>query len=74
MAKLSKQMPEWQLGDIIISLETAKRQAAEKKISYFLELEILLIHGLLHLLGYDHEISPKEEQRMKRLERKLLTR
>ncbi len=69
-----EEVPDWQLGDIVISLETAARQAKEKKISYHRELEILLIHGFLHLLGYDHEISLKEERRMKRLERALLTR
>jgi len=62
------------LGDIVISLEKAKAQAKEKKITYYKELEILLIHGLLHLLGYDHEKTEKEARRMRRLERALLTR
>ncbi|MEA1939755.1 MAG: rRNA maturation RNase YbeY [Candidatus Caldatribacteriota bacterium] len=46
------------LGDIIISTETAQRQADSLNHSIEKELTVLLIHGLLHLLGYDHE---KEE-------------
>jgi probable rRNA maturation factor len=43
------------LGDVIISVETAARQAAEHAISLQDELSHLLVHGVLHLLGYDHE-------------------
>ena len=43
------------LGDIIISVETAQRQADSLNHSIEKELTTLLIHGLLHLLGYDHE-------------------
>lgn len=46
------------LGDIVISTETAQRQADSLNHSVEKELTVLLIHGLLHLLGYDHE---KEE-------------
>ena len=53
------------LGDVVISVETAKRQASEHHFSLEQELVLLLLHGLLHLLGYDHERSPKEEQVMK---------
>ena len=41
-------------GDVIISVETALRQALEKDHSFGTEMEILLVHGILHLLGYDH--------------------
>ena len=64
---------QWLLGDIIISVPTALRQAKERRHSLRKELCRLLAHGILHLMGYDHEISPKEEKRMQRLERKLLT-
>lgn len=43
------------LGDIIISVETAQRQADNLNHSMEKELTVLLIHGLLHLTGYDHE-------------------
>jgi probable rRNA maturation factor len=64
---------QWLLGDIIISVPTAIGQAKALKHSLKFELQRLLAHGILHLLGYDHEIGPKEEKRMQRLERKLLT-
>ena len=65
---------EWPLGDVIISLERAQAQAKEKGVRFDRELKWLLAHGILHLLGYDHEISPQEARKMRRLERALLTR
>ena len=53
------------LGDIAISLETALRQAEELEVSGEEELFRLLIHGLLHLLGYDHEnVEPEVAEQM----------
>jgi probable rRNA maturation factor len=52
------------LGDLIISVETAKRQADSRKVSLNAELELLAVHGSLHLLGYDH--AAKEEARIMR--------
>jgi rRNA maturation RNase YbeY len=59
------------LGDVIISLETAARQAQRRGHSLREELQTLLIHGILHLLGYDHEISRGEAIRMHRKEREV---
>ena len=47
--------PATLLGDVVISLDTAARQAAERGHSLEDECRILLVHGVLHLLGYDHE-------------------
>ncbi|MBI5180132.1 MAG: rRNA maturation RNase YbeY [Nitrospirae bacterium] len=60
------------LGDIVISLPTARRQAKEKGRGIYEEIAVLLVHGILHLIGYDHEKGEKEELRMKRKERELL--
>ena len=45
------------LGDVVISLDTAKRQAEEYQQTLQQEVEHLLVHGVLHLLGYDHEVA-----------------
>ena len=52
------------LGDVVISVPTARRQADERGHSLFCELDELLVHGILHLLGYDHERSASEAKRM----------
>ena len=62
------------LGDVVISLPAAERQARAAGHSTGRELERLLVHGLLHLLGYDHEQSPQEARRMERKERQLRER
>ena len=59
------------LGDVVISLDTARRQATEGKRSLNDELARLLAHGILHLLGHDHE-EPADARRMARAEVKLL--
>ncbi len=43
------------LGDVVISLDTAARQAAERRYALLDEARVLLVHGVLHLMGYDHE-------------------
>ncbi|WP_447974851.1 rRNA maturation RNase YbeY [Nitrospira sp. Kam-Ns4a] len=60
------------LGDVVISLPTAARQAAEAGRRLDHELAALLIHGVLHLLGYDHERSARAAARMRRKERAVL--
>ena len=59
------------LGDIVISIPEARRQAEVTGITLESEISRLLIHGLLHLLGYDHEQGPAEADRMRRRERLL---
>ena len=61
------------LGDVIISLEQARRQARERNKSLKSEMATLLTHGILHLLGYDHERSPRQAKIMAKLERKLFS-
>lgn len=63
---------EGQLGQIIVSLETARCQAEEYGHSLEREVAFLCIHGFLHLLGYDHELGPAEEARMRDREREIL--
>jgi probable rRNA maturation factor len=58
------------LGNIVIAEGVARRQAREAGHSYAAELKVLALHGLLHLLGYDHH-HPADEGRMARLERRL---
>ena len=60
------------LGDIVISVDTAKREADEMGITLHERIYELLIHGLLHLMGYDHEISKKDEKIMQKEEKRLL--
>jgi len=62
------------LGDLVISLDTAGRQAAERSHTLRDELRILMVHGVLHLLGYDHETGENDYTEMAAAERKLLKR
>ena len=60
------------LGDVVIAVPTAARQAKQGQRSLDEELTVLLVHGILHLCGYDHERSEKEARRMHRRERMIL--
>jgi probable rRNA maturation factor len=62
--------PEVLLGDIVISVDVAVRQAAAYDAGLEAEIERLLVHGLLHLLGHDHE-EPRERSAMRAEERRL---
>lgn len=62
------------LGDVVISAETAARDAAEAGVSFESELYFLLLHGILHLLGYDHERGTAAEAvLMEAREREIFT-
>jgi probable rRNA maturation factor len=59
------------IGDVVISVDTALRQATELGVVPEDRLRTLLIHGVLHLAGYDHELSPAAARRMFARERQL---
>jgi len=60
------------LGDIVIEAELAHRQALEAGHATYHEYRVLLVHGILHLLGFDHEADESSGRRMRGKERKLL--
>ncbi|MDA8082423.1 MAG: rRNA maturation RNase YbeY [Nitrospiraceae bacterium] len=60
------------LGDIVVSMPKATAQAAEYGVSLRDEILRLLVHGLLHLVGYDHERNTYQKRRMQKKERELL--
>ena len=60
------------LGDIVISLEQAQRQAAENDLALEAEIKQLILHGILHLCGYDHETDDGEMNRRELELRELL--
>jgi probable rRNA maturation factor len=60
------------IGDVVISVEQAARQAAEHGLDFETEVAQLIVHGLLHLCGYDHETDKGEMNRLElRLRRQL---
>ena len=61
----------FQHGEIFLSAETAERQAADYRTSFHYELRLYLVHGLLHLAGYDDR-KPAERKRMERLQEKIV--
>uniref|UniRef100_A0A0E0JXK9 Uncharacterized protein n=1 Tax=Oryza punctata TaxID=4537 RepID=A0A0E0JXK9_ORYPU len=65
-------IPILQLGDIVISINTAQRQAEERGHTLHDEIRILMVHGLLHLLGFDHELSKVAEEEMESGEEHIL--
>ncbi|MDJ0828981.1 MAG: rRNA maturation RNase YbeY [Desulfobacterales bacterium] len=62
------------LGDVVISAETAHREGQSIGMAAETRFNQLLVHGILHLLGYDHEKNEQEAQRMETKSRELLNR
>jgi len=60
------------LGDVIISIDKVKSQSEEYGVSFEEEFSRLLVHGILHLLGYDHETSEEDEKVMMSIQDKLV--
>ena len=63
--------PGMMLGDVVISIDTALKQASRYKVSPAMRLRTLMIHGVLHLVGYDHERSRADARKMFAREREL---
>lgn len=59
------------LGDVVISLDTAERQARSRKRALLDEVSFLLAHGILHLVGYDHQ-DDAQEARMNAMTKRLI--
>jgi probable rRNA maturation factor len=70
---LSAARNENYLGDIVVSVEQAKRQAKENKLTLDKEIKQLILHGLLHLCGYDHE-TDRGEMNARELELRAVLR
>jgi probable rRNA maturation factor len=68
---LHPQSPPLMLGDVVIAPTYVRRQAAELQVSFDDEIALMVTHGILHLLGYDHE-EDDEAERMESRERVLL--
>ena len=62
------------IGDVVISLQAATRQANARASTLHGEVVRLLVHGILHLLGYDHECGAREARRMKAKEHMIIRR
>ena len=59
------------LGDVIISVEKAAQQAKDRQLTLEQEMITLLIHGIVHLMGYDHERSARDARAMTRMEKRI---
>lgn len=71
-SRLESPSPFPEVGDVLICLTRAKRQAREINCSLNEELARLTVHGVLHLFGYDHETNEKDAKRMFRLQESIL--
>jgi probable rRNA maturation factor len=69
-----KQLHPACMGDVVISAETAAGQAEHAAVHLNQELDLLLVHGILHLIGYEHTGLPEEAIAMRRKQRQLVRR
>jgi len=69
-----KHLHDYLLGDVVISAETAQREVEQRGITLQEEIALLLVHGILHLIGYEHEGDGDEAVRMEAKERAILGR
>ena len=69
--KEDEELPQGLLGDIVLCPEVAQQQGANNGHSMDAELQLLTVHGVLHVLGYDHE-DPDEEREMFGLQKRIL--
>lgn len=65
-------MPGEAIGDIIISVERARDEAREAGIPFYERFFSLIVHGLVHIMGYDHVSGPSEARKMRYREKKLM--
>ena len=72
LLELARDGPPELLGDVALAHETCAREAGDKGIALEDHAAHLVIHGLLHLAGHDHEISPRDADAMEALETKAL--
>jgi len=61
------------VGDIVISIERAREEAESLSVHFYERLFALIVHGIVHILGYDHVKNRNEARRMRYREKKLLT-
>jgi probable rRNA maturation factor len=73
-SRLESLSPFPEVGDVLICLARAKKQARDIGCSLEEELARLTVHGVLHLFGYDHETNDRDAKRMFRLQEKILNR
>ena len=74
LMKLAAEGPPVLLGDVALAQETCAREADERGIALADHAAHLIVHGLLHLAGYDHELSDEDAAAMEALETKALAR
>lgn len=72
LLELGEEGPPEMLGDLALAFETCQREAAEKSVSVEHHATHLIMHGLLHLAGHDHETGEAEAEAMEALETKAL--